>query len=164
MMISSSKKSFNQLINKRCLLPVIFALVLAAALFTGIKAASKINKYRFVFQYPLVGKDRMVREVRFVPKDSEREKIVSYVEELIDGSFAQRTRPLFSLGTVIEFCFLRNDELYVGLSKEALYSSSDTVSISEGIKYLEKNIRKNFHNVKKISVFIDGNYIEKKAD
>ncbi len=143
---------------------LIFAAVLIAVLFSSVSVARKIGKNRFVLYYPLVGKDRLVKEVRYVPKNPSQDKIVSYVEELIDGSFIQRTRSLFSLGTVLEFCFVRDDELFVGVSKEALYLSSDSVSIEDGIKYLKKNVRKNFHNVKKISVFIDGNYIGEKSE
>jgi hypothetical protein len=65
-------------------------------------------------------------------------------------------KPLFSDGTSCEFCFLKGKELFVGLSKEALKLKLDDVGLREGVSLLRKNIVKNFTNIYKIYIYIDG--------
>jgi hypothetical protein len=65
---------------------------------------------------------------------------------------------IFTQGTTIRSCFLRDGILYLDLSAELLKSSSNTILISEAFELLEKNIKVNFNSVKELEIFVDGKY------
>lgn len=116
------------------------------------------------FSYPVIGKEKIVKEIRYLPSKPSQGLLKLYIEELVLGPGLQRTRPLFSLGTTVEFCFLRDQTLYLGLSKHALFEESDSAGLYEGIDFLEKNIKQNFRKVKNLRLFIGGIYIDEKLE
>jgi hypothetical protein len=65
---------------------------------------------------------------------------------------------IFTQGTTIRSCFLRDGILYLDLSAELLKSSSNTILIDEAFELLEKNIKDNFNSVKELEIFVDGKY------
>ncbi|MCR4822834.1 MAG: hypothetical protein K5873_08200 [Treponema sp.] len=114
---------------------------------------------RRVFYYPLSGSTKNQKEVRYLSSNPVQGKIQLYVDELILGPSFYRGRALFTPGTKVEYCFLREKKLTVGLSKEAVLQEGGAPYIEEGVKLFKKNIKKNFTAVKDIELFIDGNYI-----
>lgn len=118
------------------------------------------QKERRVFYFSVIGSDDMAVEVRYLPKNPVQGTVNLFVDELLLGPQTQRARPLFSLGTKNEFCFLRGKTLYVGLSKDVLYQIPEAEDIMQGIALFKKNIKKNFAAVHDIALFIDGKYVE----
>ncbi len=139
----------------RAFLIVCASLVLISLIFFLVDRGGK----RRSFEFQTVGTEKPVKEYRNLPQELD-DPLRFYVDELLLGPQTPRARPLFSRGTVVEFCFLRNHELYVGISKKALYEIPDASTISNGIALLKKNIQKNFSQVKKVCVFIDGKSVE----
>lgn len=131
---------------------VVLLIVSAAASF------KRIHSNRRIFLFP-TGSGRAVREIRYLPKNPVQGDVRCYVDELVLGSLYHRGKKLFSYGTKIEFCFLDDDCLYVGLSENAVLQLADSVRIDEAKALLKKNIQKNFKNIEEINLFINGNYI-----
>lgn len=131
------------------------ALILISLIFFLVQRRGS----RRSFEFQTVGTEQPVLEFRPVAAGAE-DPVVFYVNELLLGPQTPRARPLFSRGTVSEFCFLRDHELFVGLSKDVLYEIPDASKISDGIALFVKNVRKNFPQVKKVSLFIDGKSVE----
>ena len=114
------------------------------------------KKYSFIF--PSVDKGEYVVETRFLPENSQKDEITFYIDELLLGSSLERTKMIFTQGTTIRSCFLRDGILYLDLSAELLKSSSNTILIDEAFELLEKNIKDNFNSVKELEIFVDGKY------
>lgn len=120
---------------------------------------SHLGLNRYTFRFPVSGSKSLKTEVRYLSSNPVQGKIQLYVDELVLGPSFYRGRPLFTLGTTIDYCFLKDKTLYIGLSEEAALQGNGAVSIEKGIELLKKNIKKNFTGIKSIELFIDGNFI-----
>lgn len=87
---------------------------------------------------------------------AKEESIKAFVEDLLLGPFTNRYKAIYSRGTKVEYCFLRDKILYVGLSAEALKTDSEIKDIRDGAFLIRENIVKNFTSINKICIFIDG--------
>ncbi len=145
--------------NKKFLikLSIIFASIVV--FFIALHFFSHLGTNRRVFIYPLAGSSKNQNEVRYLASKPVQGKIQYYVDELVLGPSFYRGRPLFTLGTRVEYCFLKNKTLYVGLSEEAALQMNGALTIEKGAALLKKNIKKNFTGIKSIELFIDGNFI-----
>ena len=114
---------------------------------------------RWVFEFPVSGSSKNQKEVRYLSSKSSQGQVEYYVDELILGPSFYRGRALFTPGTKVTYCFVRDKSLFIGLSPEAVLQQNGAVSIETGCELFKKNIRKNFKNIKNIELFIDGNYI-----
>ncbi len=135
------------------------ALVLVTVFLAAVHVFSHLGTDRRVFIYPVSGSSKNQKEVRYLASDPVQGKIWYYVDELLLGPSFYRGRPLFTLGTRVDYCFLRDKTLYVGLSKEAALQGNGAVPFTKGAAMLKKNIKKNFTGIKSIELFIDGNFI-----
>lgn len=145
--------------NKNLLikLSIIFALIVVFSI--ALHFFSHIGTNRRVFIYPLAGSSKTQKEVRYLASKPVQGKVCLYVDELVLGPSFYRGRPLFTLGTRVEYCFQRDKTLYVGLSKEAALQGNGAVPFTKGAAMLKKNVKKNFTGIKSIELFIDGNFI-----
>lgn len=145
--------------NKNLLikLSIIFASIIVFSI--ALHFFSHIGTNRRVFVYPLAGSSKTQKEVRYLASKPVQGKVCLYVDELVLGPSFYRGRPLFTLGTRVEYCFQRDKTLYVGLSKEAALQGNGAVPFTKGAAMLKKNIKKNFTGIKSIELFIDGNFI-----
>ncbi len=135
-----------------------YFLVTAAALFI-VSVIFYIWNYpghRYTFEFSRIGSDSTNTEVRYLPAKPVQGKIQCYIDELILGPSVQRSRPLFSRGTQVEFCFLRDKILYVGLSLQAIYQDSESENFDKGFELLVHNIQNNFSGIKKVECFVNG--------
>ncbi|MBQ0051075.1 MAG: hypothetical protein KBT11_03305 [Treponema sp.] len=114
------------------------------------------------FQFAQVGSEKIEREVRYISNKNGMSALEGYISELLLGPQIHRARPLFTLGTSLEFCIEKDEKLFVGLSEEAIFQESDSVEVYEGIELLKKNIMENFNKYKEIEIFINGISIETK--
>lgn len=122
-----------------------------------------------VFYFPRIesaaGQDSggVVAERRALPKDPSRGELRLFVDELVLGPETPRLRPLFSLGTSVEFCFVAPrdgvDVLYVGLSEDAVQQRGSAAEIQRGIELFRENVTKNFANIGEVVLFIGGNVV-----
>ena len=99
------------------------------------------------------------KEIRYLTKNPVQGKLEYYVDELILGPTFYRGRPLFTVGTKLDSCFVQDSVLYVGLSEDAVLQDGDSLELMQAVALFKKNIKKNFSRIKKIELFIDGNYI-----
>lgn len=131
-----------------------FAL-LACAVFVSV-SRKPTGTHRTVFYFPSMDTDKLCTEVRYLPDNPIQGELSFYVDELLLGPMTNRYKFLFSLGTKADFCTLEDDVLYLGLSKDALFTTKDSVDIRTGIKLLKVNIVKQFTEIKTVLVYIDG--------
>ena len=139
----------------------IFALVFAGVLFGSLivsGAAFYFYKYhcRQIFYFESYDSSRICTETRYSEKKDGDEEIRAFVDDLLLGPMTNRFKFLFSPGTRTEFCFSNGKELYVGLSKQALFVNSETFNMKQNVSLLRKNIVKNFTKINKIYIYIDG--------
>lgn len=138
---------------------LICSFILSISLFF-IKNSGK----RRVFIFPSADNGKYILEYRYLPKDPVQGKINLYLDEILLGSGVERTKLLFTPGTRAESCFLREGTLYINLTADLLAMGNGVINIKDGIDLLKENIMSNFHQVKKIEVFVDGKYAFESVD
>ena len=119
-MKTNNEKLKNALIYTRNFIvrhKIAFIVIAAAFLLPNIFffVSKRAGKYRMVMLFEQVGSNKIQKEVIYVPKNDSQTKLESYISELLLGPLFHRARPVFSLGTKLEFCILKDDVLYVGL-------------------------------------------------
>ena len=129
------------------------------ALFVAVHLVSHHGTDRRVFYYAVSGSSKSQKEIRYLTKNPVQGKLEYYVDELILGPTFYRGRPLFTVGTKLDSCFVQDSVLYVGLSEDAVLQDGDSLELMQAVALFKKNIKKNFSRIKKIELFIDGNYI-----
>jgi hypothetical protein len=92
-------------------------------------------------------------------KDSVQGEINYFIDELLLGSGVERTKLIFSLGTKVNSCFLRDDILYFDISEDLLNIDESSYPIENGINLLKENILKNFSNINKVELFIGKRFV-----
>ena len=113
-----------------------------------------VNRRVFVFEG--LDRNRLYVEDRFYPNVKNVDKVELYVSELVLGPVGNRYKNLFRPGTKVVSCFARGKNLYVELSKDALIPEKNTTEFSKAVKLLKKNVRRNFHGIKNVHLYIDG--------
>lgn len=139
----------------------ILAFVFAGVFFGSLIAsgvAFHFYKYhcRQIFYFESYDSSRICTETSYSEKMHGDEAVRAFVDDLLLGPMTNRFKFLFSPGTRTEFCFSHGKELYVGLSKQALFVNSETFNMRQNVSLLRKNIVKNFTNINKIYIYIDG--------
>ena len=114
------------------------------------------NKSRWIFYFNSYDSDVICYEVRYAGKKNTNDALKFFVDDLLLGAMTNRFKRLFAPNTKAEFCFLNGDELFVGLSKDALFVNTETFDLRGNIDLLKKNIEKNFPFVTAVNVYIDG--------
>lgn len=120
------------------------------------------SKKRYIFLFPSVGSDSNIIETRIISLRNDQSPIQIYISELLLGPSINRAESLFGNDTKIVFCFVRDKTLFVNLTDGALFPPSE-VSLNRSIELFKKNIFKNFKDIKTVTLFIDGNSVEKEA-
>ncbi len=137
---------------------VIACISLAAIIFSLIVYGVNFPGKRRTFVFPSADSGKYIVEYRYLPRKPVQGDINLYVDEILLGSGVERTKMLFSLGTKVESCFLRDGILYLNLSGELLQMGNGVIDIKDGVELLKENIQNNFHKVKRIEIFVDGKY------
>ena len=132
--------------------PIFFALLSCSG---GGKSYS--------FEFPKISPDRSElkteREKRSLPSNPSQGELRLYIDELILGPEKPRLEPILSLNSAVEFCFLREKTLYLGLSESSVLDLPNGSDVSERFSLLERNIRENFGEIDKILLFIGGKVV-----
>lgn len=133
------------------LLILIFSFLISLACYTFSGSGKRRS-----FIYPSADDGKYIIEYRNLARKPVQGDLQFYIDELILGSQTERTKDIFTPGTKVLSCFVRNGVLYLNLSADILNAGESVVDIREGVDLLENNIKKNFASVHKIELFIDG--------
>ena len=136
---------------------LVFSLVFFASLaVSAYFFRSYKNKSRWIFYFNSYDCEENCFEARYSPEMDIGEAVKFFVDDLVLGAMTNRFKRLFAVGTKVEFCFLGGDELFVGLSKDALFVNTETFDLRGNIDLLKKNVKKNFPAISAVNIFIDG--------
>ena len=115
------------------------------------------SKYKFTFPSYSSRGYRVEKRQIYATEDTGFSELRAYVKELLLGPEKYRSRPLFTLGTSLEFCTVQKDCAFIGLSEELLSCENNAVDITEGFEFLRKNILDNFASsgIKKVEIFVN---------
>ena len=108
----------------------------------------------FIFQSSDSQKFRL--ETRYAPVNPPQGKYHYYIDELLLGPISEHCKEIFQRGTKVLSCSKKNDTLYVNLSKELLQANAFETDFKAQIELFRLNITRNFSNIKKVEIFIDG--------
>ncbi len=125
---------------------------LISALFLFLKSPG----IRMSFIYKASDSNLLRIEHKYLPINTEDDKISNYIDELLLGPISEHCVPVFEQGTKLISCFKRNSVLYVDISEDALKASAFNTDFRQQIALFEKNVHKNFPTIKKIELFIGG--------
>ena len=142
--------------KKNSIAVVLFFIVVAGLAFSLGRFALKHPGERRIMYFQSMDTDSIVCENRYIKTEEGMDEVEAFVDELLLGPMTNRFVRLFPLGTKTESCFVKDDILYVNLSKEALLTSPETCSVKDGVRLLKENVVKNFTYINTVDVFIDG--------
>ena len=146
-------------LSKKSYIIIYVLLFLLAASFILSATLYKIKGYgsRRTFIFPSVD-NKLIVETRYLSSNPAKSDINYYIDELLLGSGVERTKLIFTAGTKVLSCMEKGDTVYLNLSDDLLRMGDNVIEIKEGVELLKTNIIKNFRNVKKVEIFINGVY------
>ena len=143
--------------NKKVLIPLIAAGVFAGSLlFSLVRFVMSPSRERAVFYFASYDSDEYCAEVRYLKKGDGGDLLNFFIDDFLLGPMTNRLKDAFPEGTRVEFCIRKGSELHLGLSREALMVNAETFDIKGSLELLRYNIVKNFTNINKIFIYIDG--------
>jgi hypothetical protein len=134
---------------------VILAVSCAVFLVSSVFYLAQRRDSRRIFFFP-ASDGRVYTEIRFLARKQGDEAVRQYTSELLLGSVNAHFKSLFSPGTTVLSCFVRDTVLYFDISETALFASENTCAGREGVAMLERNIFRNFGAINAIELYIDG--------
>lgn len=143
-------------INKKIISNISIGIFSAALLVTIFSLVIKGIPQRRLFYFDSYNDNKIYTEVRYISNKSDDNEIKAFVDDLLLGPMTNRYKNIFSPNTKTEFCFLEKKDLYLGLSKDALFVNDETFDIKKSVELLRLNIVKNFTNINNINIYIDG--------
>jgi hypothetical protein len=102
---------------------------------------------------PMV-EDRMLHKASTMEMD-----IKKYVEELILGPVSVDLAPLITKGTKLRSFMYRDRTVYADFSGDAVLPVHHGQPLSDGFLGLNRSIRRNFHAVSDVRLFVNGNEV-----
>ncbi len=149
----------KEFIKKNLSTFIISIALLLILLFSLAIYFVKNNSKSYVLIFPSADNESYIVERRNLSKDSVQGEINYFIDELLLGSGVERTKLIFSLGTKVNSCFLRDDILYLDISEDLLNIDESSYPIENGINLLKENIFKNFSNINKVELFIGKRFV-----
>jgi len=151
------KKDFmKNIFSKENLYKIILSsIILIVFMFSFISFLAKNTKRR-TFIFPSAENGVYVMEYRNLSKKASQGDIQLYIDELLLGSQVERTKYIFTPGTKVLSCFVRDKTLYLNLSEDLINVDRSVIDIKTGVQLLDKNIKKNFPKIENIQFFVDG--------
>lgn len=147
------KKMFSKEYLKKTILILILVLSFIISLISYLVCK---NGKRYTFIFPSADNEQLIVEYRDLAKKTHQGDVNYFIDEILLGSTIERTKMLFAPGTKVLSCFQRGNVLYLNLSADLLYMGDGVINVEDGIKLLEKNIKKNFPKIDSVTVFVDG--------
>ena len=124
-------------LSKKSYIVIYVFLFLLTASFILSATLYKLKGYgsRRTFIFPSVD-NKLIVETRYLSRNPSKSDINYYIDELLLGSGVERTKLIFTAGTKLLSCMEKDDVVYINLT----------------------NIIKNFRNIKKVEIFVNGVY------
>lgn len=147
-----SKKLTNNS-KKLIILISILSFVFITSLifyFVDVKSTRKV----FIFQS--LDDNSIHFEVRYLPKVEKSQRIEQYINDLLLGPINDRYRPLFPDDTKLNYCFIRDEKLFIDLSEESVMQKGISSDTKTAVELLKLNITKNFNGIKDVILFMMG--------
>ena len=146
-------------LSKKSYIIIYVLLFLLAASFILSATLYKIKGYgsRRTFIFPSVD-NKLIVETRYLSSNPAKSDINYYIDELLLGSGVERTKLIFTAGTKVLSCTEKGDTVYLNLSDDLLRMGDNVIEIKEGVELLKTNIIKNFRHIKKVEIFVNGQY------
>ncbi|MDR1143364.1 MAG: GerMN domain-containing protein [Spirochaetaceae bacterium] len=114
---------------------------------------------RRTFEFYTYGGDPVVED-RMLHKSSSAElNIKQYVEELMLGPVSVDFAPLITKGTKLRSFMYRDGTVYADFSGDAVLPVHNRQPLFDGFLGLNRNIRRNFHAVSDVRLFVNGNEV-----
>lgn len=132
----------------------VIALAVSLALYK-----SDYRGERRVFYFESLDEAGLFTEVRYLmpysPGQGGSDDVCQFVSEAVLGPATSRFRNIFSPGTRLDDCFVRDGVLYLNFSAEALAPSDGVSSIRSGTEIMERSVLRNFPAIEEVLIFID---------
>ncbi len=146
-------------LSKKSYIVIYVFLFLLTASFIMSATLYKLKGYgsRRTFIFPSVD-NKLIVETRYLSRNPSKSDINYYIDELLLGSGVERTKLIFTAGTKLLSCMEKDDVVYINLSDDLLKMGDNVIEIKEGVELLKTNIIKNFRNIKKVEIFVNGIY------
>ncbi len=138
--------------NTSWIILLIIVFFLSLSMFFFIKDFSGVRR-TFVFHSTEGGNLKI--ENRFEPVFPAQGKVRNYIDELLLGPISEHCKPVFEKGTKVDYMILEGSKLTVNLSKELLTADAFSTDFKSQIELFKLNIKKNFHGIKNIEIYID---------
>ncbi|MDR3200022.1 MAG: hypothetical protein LBT68_01075 [Spirochaetales bacterium] len=117
-----------------------------------------LSRRTFVFYEIGSGKPRI--EERMIARTSSREiDIPRYVEDALLGPLSMQTAPLVDKAAELDSLLLREGAVFLNLSEGAAIPVGDGRLLFDNFLTLNLGIRRNFHYVEEVYIFISGNEV-----
>ena len=146
--------------NIRTLYVVSFIIIAVIFIISLVMYNINTDGNRRIFYFESLDESGLFSEVRYIvpysKEQSVEDDIYQFVNELLLGPITHRYKAVFAKGTSLNTCILRNEILYVDISSQALFPTEIDSFIQMGVQVFEKNILKNFSEVKEVVLYIDG--------
>lgn len=94
-------------------------------------------------------------EYMYLPIKKYPENVVQYVNEIILGPKLENSKFIFTPGTSVISCFVRDDILYVNLTDDILDRVTRSSEIIRGIELFKMNILNNFSKINSVEMYIE---------
>lgn len=137
----------------------VFLFLLVALIFSVTMFCIGTEGHQRIFLFESMDKPGLFIETRtLVPYQDNQDlqaDIEQYIRDLLLGPLTNRFRFVFSFGTKLESCFIRDGVLYVNVSSQALKPNETTSSIEQGVNVFKKNIVTNFPQINSVEFFIN---------
>jgi hypothetical protein len=141
---------------------VLVGIMLVSLLFYLLYPGKKANRILFFPKVSYTSADKspvLKNESRTLPQlATTEENIRLFVQELLLGPVHPELAGFCPAGTKLVSLFLKGSNLYLDLSAELLETAGvkQPLTIQDKLALLKKNILFNFHNVKDIHIFLNG--------
>lgn len=142
----------------------ICSILLLAFMISGIVFLVNRQGVRRSFVFASVESGEYNVENRYIPHNPNKDDVTYYVEEILLGPQTERTKMMFTSGTKVLSCINKDGTLYVNLSADLLQMGNSVMEIRDGMELLKTNILRNFKEISKVEIFVDGNYAFENLD
>lgn len=114
----------------------------------------KYERYLMLFKNKVTGDVEI--ENRYVSLDTDKEDLNIFVEEFLLGPANNNLIPFFPPSIGYRSLFLRDNVLYLDLSKDAVLHMPNGVEFEDFYILFNKSLKLNFPELKDVNIFIEG--------
>lgn len=141
---------------------IVLIIFLAVVAIEIVRFLPLNGKHRYICFFKDAISGRTIYETRLLESVQGVDNIRLFAEELLLGPFSHKAKRIFPGECHVEFCFLRDGVLYLSLSPGILPRSTNSgENLNESLKLYEKNLRRNFRNIRQVKFFCNNEEIKR---